>query len=78
MKPLGRRKENPMSQHEEVRLVQELRKRALEIRTLAYALPTGSPAQEILQLANRLIAAADRLAVRKAAERLIPTDEVAT
>jgi hypothetical protein len=65
-----------MSPHEEVRLVQELRKRALEIRTLSYALPAGWPAQ-ILQLANRLIAAADRLAVRKAAERSNPTDEVA-
>jgi hypothetical protein len=66
-----------MSPHDEVRVVQELRKRALEIRTLSYALPTGRPAQEILELANRLIAAADRLAVRKAAERVIPTDEVA-
>jgi hypothetical protein len=66
-----------MSPHEEVRLVQELRKRALEIRTLSYALPAGLPAQEILQLANRLVAAADRLALRKAAERATPADEVA-
>ena len=64
-----------MSAHEEIRLVQELRKRAFEIRTLAYALPTGWPAQEILQLATRLVTAADRLAIRQAAERLIPTDE---
>jgi hypothetical protein len=64
-----------MSPHEEVRLVQELRKRALEIRTLSYALPTGLPAQEILQLANRLIAAVDRLAARKASERVVPSDE---
>jgi hypothetical protein len=62
-----------MLPHEEVRIVQELRKRALEIQTLSYALPTGSPAQEILQLAQQLIAAADRLAVRKAAEGEIPT-----
>ena len=61
----------------EVRLLQDLRKHALEIRTLAYALPTGWGAHEILQLANRLVAVTDRLAARKAAERLIPADEVA-
>ena len=40
----------------EVRLLQDLHKHAFEIRTLAYALPTGWGAHEILQLANRLVA----------------------
>ena len=62
----------------EVGLLQELRKHALALRTLAYALPTGWGAHEILQLANRVVTVTDRLAARRAAERLISTDEVAT
>ena len=54
----------------EVQLLQVLRKHAVDLRTLAYALPTGWAIHEILQVSDRLIAAADRLAAKKAAERL--------
>jgi hypothetical protein len=53
----------------EVQFLQALRKHALELRTLAYALPTGWAIHEILQVSDRLIAAADRLAAKKATEQ---------
>ena len=73
----GLQKENVMS-GPDIQLVQELRKHALALRTLAYALPTGWGAHEVHELANRLVTFTDRLAARKAAERLIRADEVAT
>ncbi|MEB3981772.1 hypothetical protein OQ968_10900 [Mycobacterium sp. 663a-19] len=50
----------------ETRLRQELRNYAVELRRLAYTVPNGVGEHDLLQLSNRMHAAADQL-VRKGA-----------
>ncbi len=60
----------------DVQLQEALRKHAVDLRTLAYALPTGWAIHEILQISDRLSAAADHLA-KKAAEQFTAADNAA-